>query len=64
MTMMSRVLATLLLGSLLFMSIVGFMATFEPLDGSAQIMWRIMYAVVGALSLFALVKCWRYRRFP
>ncbi len=40
----------------------GFMATFEPLERSTQITWRINYSVVALLTLAALVFINRPRR--
>jgi hypothetical protein len=45
----------LCLGVLLFAGF-GFMATFEPLPESTQVTWRIVYSVLGLLSLLGLIR--------
>ncbi len=42
--------ALLLLGVTAF-CVFGFMATFEPLDASIQLTWRIVYGMVGITCL-------------
>ncbi len=55
MNMKNNILVRLLLsacciGALLFCSL-GFMATFEPLDPTIQVTWRVIYSIGAALSL-------------
>lgn len=42
--------------------LVGFLATFEPLERSSQLVWRGAYAVGGTLALIGLVLLARSRR--
>lgn len=49
------------LGVLLFCCF-GFMATFEPLERSVQMAWRVVYGTVGIVAVTGLVLLNRPRR--
>ena len=51
-----RMVAMLLLVAFLLFCVFGFMATFEPMDRSVQITWRIVYGVAGASALAGIVR--------
>ena len=53
---MIRMAALLLLVVVFLFCIFGFLATFEPLDRSVQLTWRIVYVVAGAGALAGLVR--------
>ncbi|MCB1088257.1 MAG: hypothetical protein KDM63_14505 [Verrucomicrobiae bacterium] len=46
--------ATLMLAVMAFCGF-GFLATFEPLDASTQLTWRIVYGLVGLACLGGIV---------
>ena len=54
-------LSSVCIGVLLFCGF-GFLATFEPLDRSVQITWRVVYSVVGILAVTGAVLLNRPRR--
>ncbi|MGQ0552833.1 MAG: hypothetical protein ACT4PU_06390 [Planctomycetota bacterium] len=51
MTNLPRILLALLLLAVAAFCGFGFMATYEPTDGSGFMAWRIGYGVVGVLCL-------------
>ena len=51
-----RMAAILPLIAVLLFCVFGFMATFEPMDRSVQITWRIVYGVAGASALAGIVR--------
>lgn len=51
-----RMVAMLLLVAFLLFCVFGFMATFEPMDRSVRITWRIVYGVAGASALAGIVR--------
>ena len=56
MKLVIRMAALLLLVVVFLFCIFGFLATFEPLDRSVQLTWRIVYVVAGAGALAGLVR--------
>lgn len=58
-------IAALLTGLVLLLvlaqCLVGFAATFEPLDARSQLLWRTLYAVGGSLALIGLALLARSR---
>lgn len=58
----ARVIAAVLLLLILLFCIYGFMATFEPLDRSVQLTFRVVYAVLGTSCLAGVVWLLRPRR--
>lgn len=52
----TRMVAILLLIAVLLFCVYGFLTTFEPLDRSVQITWRIVYGVAGAFALAGIVR--------
>ena len=52
------VLLSMILASVLLFCVFGFIATYEPLDRSVQLMWRFIYGVAGAASIGGLVLVW------
>lgn len=51
-----RIVAMLLLVAFLLFCVYGFMTTFEPMDRSVQITWRIVYGVAGASAFAGIVR--------
>lgn len=58
---MKRMLISAAALVVLAFSLFGFLATFEPLERSAQILWRSIYTL---LSLGALATLYALRRTP
>ena len=56
---LKRLLSLILAGILLF-SIFGFLATYEPLDRSVQLTWRMIYGIAGVLCIAGLVLVWKF----
>ncbi len=55
-----RYIAALSLVAVLLFCIFGFAATFEPMDRSAQLIWRWIYGLAGVLSILGtLWLVWR-----
>lgn len=54
MTLLSRVIQTVLLLGLLLFCLFGFLATFEPLDPATQWLWRVVYGLLGVACLIGL----------
>lgn len=52
---MKAILTLAFLGALAF-SVVGFLATFEPLDEGQQVLWRVLYGLVAAASAGGLLR--------
>ena len=50
-----RGLAAAVLFALAAFSIFGFLATFEPMDPSAQLVWRIIYGAIAGFSAIAVI---------
>jgi len=51
MLLITRVIAVIALLAVAGFCVFAFMATFEPLDASTQLTWRIVYGLVGLASL-------------
>lgn len=51
MPLVTRVIARVALLAVGGFCVFGFMATFEPLDASTQLTWRVVYGLVGLASL-------------
>jgi len=64
MNMLVRLLLSAVCIGVLLFCCFGFMATFEPLDRSVQITWRVVYSVAGALAVTGVVLLNRPRRSP
>lgn len=59
-----RLLLSLILVGMLLFCVFGVMATFEPLERSIQMTWRLVYATAGVVAVVALVLVNRRRRTP
>jgi hypothetical protein len=53
-----RLLLSLLLAAILLFYLFGFIATFEPLDRSIQVTWRIVYSVIGLACIGGFILIW------
>ena len=51
---LARLFVALLLLAVLGFCILGFMATFEPLEPGTQLTWRIIYGTLGGLCAAAI----------
>ena len=51
----ARVIAVVTLLAVAGFCVFGFMATFEALDASTQLIWRVVYGLVGLASLAGVV---------
>jgi len=56
---MFKLLLSLVLAGVLFFCVFGFMATYEPLDRSVQITWRLVYGIVGVACIVGFFLVWR-----
>ena len=57
-----RLLLSVLCAGVLLFCCYGFLCTFEPLDRSVQMTWRVIYCAVGILSVTGVVLLNRPRR--
>lgn len=55
MTLLTRLVETVLLLGVLLFCLFGFLATFEPLDRATQWLWRVIYILVGIASLIVVL---------
>ncbi|MFP6872755.1 MAG: hypothetical protein VCA55_04525 [Verrucomicrobiales bacterium] len=55
MNRMLRVVLSLALGALACFSIFGFMATFEPIDPTTRMTWRVIYVILFLASNVGLI---------
>jgi len=51
-----RLALSLFLGALSLFSIVGFMASFEPLELRIRVIWRVVYIVIFVASMAGLLR--------
>lgn len=59
---LARLLSSAVCIGVLLFCCFGFLATFEPLDRSIQITWRVIYSVGGIVSLTGIMLLNRPRR--
>jgi hypothetical protein len=52
----ARVTFAVLLAPVILFCAYGFLCTFEPMDTSVQITWRIIYVAIGLSSLAAILR--------
>ena len=57
-----RIIGVLALLALLAFCVFGFMATFEPLDASTQLTWRVVYGLAGLACLGGIALLSRARK--
>jgi hypothetical protein len=57
--MMFRLLRSLILVGILSFCVFGFMATYEPLDRSVQLTWRLIYGIAGVACIGGLIFIWQ-----
>ncbi|MFN6104464.1 MAG: hypothetical protein ACK5EA_08440 [Planctomycetaceae bacterium] len=62
MTLLTRLIETVLLLGVLLFCLFGFLATFEPLDRTTQWLWRVIYVLVGIASLIGVLRLLGKRR--
>jgi hypothetical protein len=55
MSLLARVFAVALLLALIGFCILGFMATFEPLEPGTQLLWRVLYGTLGGICAAAIL---------
>ncbi|MCF7955959.1 MAG: hypothetical protein K9M75_09180 [Phycisphaerae bacterium] len=55
----SRTLVSLVLAGVLLFCVFGFMATFEPLERSVQIKWRLVYSIITIVCIGGFIFVWR-----
>ncbi len=56
MTLLTRLIETVLLLGVLLFCLFGFLATSEPLDRTTQWLWRVIYVLVGIASLIGVFR--------
>lgn len=56
---MLRLGLSLILTAVLLFCVFGFMATFEPLERSVQIKWRIVYCIIALGCIGGFILVWR-----
>lgn len=57
-----KIIGSLALLAVLAFCVFGFMATFEPLDASTQLTWRVIYGLAGLASVGGIVFLLRRRK--
>ena len=57
-----KLLLTLVCLAVAGFCVFGFMATFEPLEGTSVLAWRIGYGAAGLASLACIFSVWRTRQ--
>jgi hypothetical protein len=53
-----RLLLSLVLAAILVFCFFGFLATFEPLDRSVQVTWRVVYGIIGIACVGGFILIW------